>query len=800
MALPSMAFAAAWPVSPCVACGGTPYGQGSRATASATAAAALKGRSKACLSGRGLRLLRRAVNPQSVAAQTSFAGTSPATSSFSSRWALGSTLLLAALRSGHRRSTGGPSRLSRRAEMAEAATAVAPPEGTPPAAGSQWARVAKRVRDVVITVTNPLGEEMNDRLPAIGDTVRFSRGAVGHVIAVSDLCFAAALSGDPDLVEEGDSYTIMPKMMRPTIRRPEELGRVQLVDVRGRELGAESSQRPELTEEESVPWFNEIVGIVRRQRIDAPLHAGVMGLDAFVPIGRGQSMLLRLPPGITSKQLRQYMAHIITAQGDSDVRCMVAAASPEEAQLMRELVGEAEAGKRVTIVANRVDEARPGEAVLAMNAACALAEDCRDDGGNALLLLDLEPMYKVWSILAEVSAAENLTERANKDQNEEIDKLSEDLGVELWKYVAKKNAVTARRRTFLGCFLQRAGRMADARGGGSLTLLGFARPRDSSTLGRLELEAKLKNLQSMNLDEAVRAKAVEKIQSQIAALPEDGVSGVPDDFVEEAKAVTDGHVVFSDASVGPDGQLRWCVDLKESVARGITANSVQNRCLDLLRSLRLKAYLMMAENEGQVMEDRGAPGEKGTKLDCSPLMALMHQPVGDVLSVKDEAALLLLALENAIRALDARPLAEAALGLLERARIRPESDQATKRRVSQVRRWAEANYSEDVQLQSLAEKEIEELADALELRPLERKRLLAAVGENAEASDVPVAPGVLMLIEESAFRYAQLRADLDAIREDLPDNLTDAGFEDEALLELFSAFRARIRSKLAAPN
>ena len=35
---------------------------------------------------------------------------------------------------------------------------------------------------------------------------------------------------------------------------------------------------------------------------------------------------------------------------------------------------------------------------------------------------------------------------AAEDQNDEIDKLTDDLGVELWKYVAKKNANSSRRR------------------------------------------------------------------------------------------------------------------------------------------------------------------------------------------------------------------------------------------------------------------------------------------------------------------------------------------------------------------
>eukprot|EP00971_Amphidinium_carterae_P276277 5482500-Amphidinium_carterae.2 len=57
------------------------------------------------------------------------------------------------------------------------------------------------------------------------------------------------------------------------------------------------------------------------------------------------------------------------------------------------------------------------------------------------------------------------------------------------------------------------------------------------------------------------------------------------------KAVTDGHVVFTQESLSGD-TLQWCIDLSQSVARGVTADTVQNRPLHELRSLELKFQLM----------------------------------------------------------------------------------------------------------------------------------------------------------------------------------------------------------------
>jgi len=175
------------------------------------------------------------------------------------------------------------------------------------------AKVARRVGDVVIVITEPIGEEDTNRLPSVGDTVRFSSGALAYVVALGDLCYAGVLVNPAEEVEEGDSYEILSRANMPRIRLPRKDG-CQLLDIRGQELGTEVSSDEELKSEDVVPLFNEIVGIVRRQRIDSPLHSGVIGLDAFVPIGRGQSMLLRLPSGLSQKQLYEYIAHVIKAQ------------------------------------------------------------------------------------------------------------------------------------------------------------------------------------------------------------------------------------------------------------------------------------------------------------------------------------------------------------------------------------------------------------------------------------------------------------------------------------------------------
>lgn len=326
-----------------------------------------------------------------------------------------------------------------------------------------------------------------------------------------------------------------------------------------------------------------------------------------------------------------------------------------------------------------------------------------------------------------------------------------------------------------------------------MTLLAFARLRDDSKLSRAELELKQKNLKTMNLDETLRQKALAKIEEQIAELPDDDqTTGVPDDFIEESKAVTDGHVVLED--LGPLGggtaEQRWCVDLQESVARGITSDSVQCRPLHILRSLNLKVYLMQREDGGDVMEREG----DGYQMDSAPLLSLMRQPLGDVLSVADEAALFMLAMDAAKRCMDARPLADEAIACLRRSRVRFDDDDVTQRLVLGTRRWAEGVPGKPAPvLTDVGDEAITAWLDRLELKPLERKRVLATLAGESNAEE-PAAP--LPAVKEDLIAwYETLRARLGFVQEAFPDLLSaiaEPGLSDPALELRLATLHSRI--------
>jgi F0F1-type ATP synthase alpha subunit len=265
------------------------------------------------------------------------------------------------------------------------------------------------VGDIMIGAYDPLkvwcsaqrsSEDSIMFVPEVGDAVRMKCGGLGYVVGVSDLCFAVALSDVSMVVEEGDPIEFLPKSARPTIVLPETGGVV--VDLAGNVLW-DGSEEPRAADEsrEKLFLFNEMVPLIQRQRINAPLHAGVMALDCFVPIGRGQSMLMRMPSNAKAEHLREFIAHIVEAQECGDVWSVVPVSTPELGRPLVEAVreGSPSAAERLVVVAAL--SGRVGENVLVKNAAMSLAENIRDRGGNSLVLLDMEPMYQAWSSLTE---------------------------------------------------------------------------------------------------------------------------------------------------------------------------------------------------------------------------------------------------------------------------------------------------------------------------------------------------------------------------------------------------------------
>ncbi|CAE7230890.1 unnamed protein product [Symbiodinium microadriaticum] len=161
-----------------------------------------------------------------------------------------------------------------------------------------------------------------------------------------------------------------------------------------------------------------------------------------------------------------------------------------------------------------------------------------------------------------------------------------------------------------------------------------------------------------------------------------------------------------------------------------------------------------------------------------------------------EAILLALAEESSAKAAAARPLAEAVLELLRQARIRMDDAEERKTRVSLIRSWAEGVWQEGQDIQSLVTKSAEDLAEQLQLKPLERKRLLAAVAEGPQTQEEDGQTAELSLAEDAAVRYRRLRPLVDRVAKELPAGLDPAAAADEDVAMLLAILRVKSQRAL----
>jgi F-type H+-transporting ATPase subunit alpha len=214
---------------------------------------------------------------------------------------------------------------------------------------------------------------------AAGELLEFEGGIYGMVLNLEADNVGAAIFADPEKVQEGSE-------VRRTNRIAEVpvgdalLGRVvnslgQPIDGLG-ELGTDASRRIEV----------KAPGIIERQPVGEPLQTGIKAIDAMIPIGRGQRELI-----IGDRQTGKTAIAIDTIinQKGLDVLCIYVAIGQKRstvAQVVDRLKKEG-AMDYTIVVAATASESAPLQ-FIAPYAGVAMGEYFRDNGRHALIIYD----------------------------------------------------------------------------------------------------------------------------------------------------------------------------------------------------------------------------------------------------------------------------------------------------------------------------------------------------------------------------------------------------------------------------
>jgi F-type H+-transporting ATPase subunit alpha len=202
---------------------------------------------------------------------------------------------------------------------------------------------------------------------------------VGLALNLEEDNVGAVLFGDWDKVSEGDTVKRTGKLLEIPVGE-ELLGR--LVDPLGRPL----DDKGEINTSETRAAEHKAPGVVHRQPVIEPMQTGLKAIDSMIPIGRGQRELI-----IGDRQTGKTAIAIDTIinNRNSDVVCIYVAIGQRMSTVVQvmETLDEAGAMENTIIVAAPADEAAPIK-YMAPYAGCAMGEHFLYQGKHALCIYD----------------------------------------------------------------------------------------------------------------------------------------------------------------------------------------------------------------------------------------------------------------------------------------------------------------------------------------------------------------------------------------------------------------------------
>ncbi len=212
------------------------------------------------------------------------------------------------------------------------------------------------------------------------ELLEFPHDVTGLAFNLESDNVGAVLFGDWEQLDEGDTAKRTGRLLEVPVG-DELLGRI--VDPLGNPLDGKG----EINVTTTRPAEGPAPGVVMRQPVEEPMATGLKAIDAMVPIGRGQRELI-IGDRQTGKSAIGIDA-IINNRGDETMRCVYVAIGQRMATLVSvaETLEEHGALENTVIVAAPANQAAPIK-WIAPYAGTAMGEYYRDNGQHALCIYD----------------------------------------------------------------------------------------------------------------------------------------------------------------------------------------------------------------------------------------------------------------------------------------------------------------------------------------------------------------------------------------------------------------------------
>ena len=220
-----------------------------------------------------------------------------------------------------------------------------------------------------------------------GEMVEFSDGTKGMALNLESDNVGAVLFGSDSGIKEGDTVKRTNSIVDVPVGK-ELLGRV--VDALGNPIDGKGPINSENRSRIEV----KAPGIIPRQSVSEPMQTGLKAIDSLIPVGRGQRELI-IGDRQTGKTAVAIDAIInqksINESSDESKKlyCFYVAIGQKRstvAQIVKTLE-DAVAMSYTTVIASTASESAPLQ-FLAPYAGCSMAEYFRDNGMHALIIYD----------------------------------------------------------------------------------------------------------------------------------------------------------------------------------------------------------------------------------------------------------------------------------------------------------------------------------------------------------------------------------------------------------------------------
>ncbi|MBT4857325.1 F0F1 ATP synthase subunit alpha [Candidatus Uhrbacteria bacterium] len=211
------------------------------------------------------------------------------------------------------------------------------------------------------------------------ELLEFPGGVLGVALNIEEESIGAIILGSSDKIREGDTVKSTERILSVPVSEG-IIGRV--VDP----LGVAIDGKGALSADQYQPIEKVAPGVITREPVSVPLHTGIKAIDSLIPVGRGQRELI-----IGDRQTGKTAIAIDTIinQKGEGVKCIYVAVGQKESKIatIKAKLEEAGAMEYTTIVlAGASDPA--SLSYIAPYTGCAIAEYFMDKGEDALVIYD----------------------------------------------------------------------------------------------------------------------------------------------------------------------------------------------------------------------------------------------------------------------------------------------------------------------------------------------------------------------------------------------------------------------------